>query len=372
MNMKRIRKKIFPALVLLAMMLGYAIPALATDTSMSFDFQLTCDGGSEKYVQPGDVITVNFTLARTDSTEDYTLYTMQDEISYDDEFFELVEGSVMTKSGIATTDIGLLDGYRSFYMNRVSMGGGEPWKAETLVGNFQLRVIGTSGTSIIENRNCIVGNKAGTESYTTTAKNLTVIVSADCTVRFETYQGTDIPDQTVRLGEKITRPEDPVLDGYRLDNWYKDWYETEVWDFENDVVEGNMTLFAGWTANTEEDSGADTPEKTADTEAGPAGQDEKTGLSSWALPAGIGAAVLIAALLLLFANRVEVLFTDPDGTVIRKARVRKGAAVRRPVAPAAAGKTFEGWFADAGMTQPWDFSRPVNEKTTIYAGWKKD
>ena len=82
--------------------------------------------------------------------------------------------------------------------------------------------------------------------------------------------------------------------------------------------------------------------------------------------------MLIAALLLLFANRVEVLFTDPDGTVIRKARVRKGAAVRRPVAPAAAGKTFEGWFADAGMTQPWDFSRPVNEKTTIYAGWKKD
>jgi len=244
MNMKN--KAFITVLLALALLLGLTFQVLAVDNSMSFDFSLTADGAYEKYAQPGDVITVTFTLTRTDKAEGFTLYTMQNEISYDDDFFEMIEGSVMTKSGIATTEIGLMDGYRSFYMNRVSMGGGDPWEAETLIGNFQLRVIGTSGTSIIENRNCIVGNKTSSESYVTTAKNLTVIVSNDCTVRFETYEGSDIPDQTVSIGEKVVRPEDPVLEGYHLEHWYRDWYETQIWDFDNDVVEGNMTLFAGW------------------------------------------------------------------------------------------------------------------------------
>lgn len=372
--MKSGKQFIITALLTLALLSAAALPALAADSSMSFDFRLTSDGSSERYVQPGDVITVSFTLARTDSSEAFTLYTMQNEISYDDEFFELVEGSTMTKSGVATTEIGLLDGYRSFYMNRVSMGGGEPWEAETLVGNFQLRVIGRQGTSIIENRNCIVGNQTGTASYLTQAKNLTVILSSDCIVHFETYDGTDVPDQTVRLGEKVTRPEDPTLDGYRLENWYKDWYETQVWDFDSDVVDGNMTLFAKWVPYTPgEAEETPAPDGSGGAEGQPDGGADKAGLPKWAIPLGVGILAVLAILFAVLAGRVEVTFAEADGAVIGKTRVRKGTKVGQPSVPQAAGKTFAGWYADAGLTEPWDFAqRTVKEKTTIYARWNQE
>ena len=46
-----------------------------------------------------------------------------------------------------------------------------------------------------------------------------------------------------------------------------------------------------------------------------------------------------------------------------------GTTVTRPADPAAAGFTFNGWFADAAFTTPVDFSAPVNASTTYYASF---
>ena len=361
----RTGKRVLAILFGIIVLFSLAVPVFAADDSMAFDFSLTADGTSEKYAQPGDVITVTLTVTRTDSAEGFTLYSMQDEISYDDEFFELIDGSWMTKSGITTTDIGLMDGYRSFYMNRVSMGGGDPWEAETLIGNFQLRVIATSGTSIIENRNCIIGNQTGSASYVTNARNLKVIVSNDCTVHFETYKGTEIPDQTVSIGEKVIRPEDPVLEGYHLEHWYRDWYETQIWDFDNDVVEGNMTLFAGWAEGdpVPDDTAPETPDGAP-----------RSSLPLWALASGAGIVVLAALLLMLFGGkRITVTLEAGDGSPARQVKIRKGRKLPRPEAPERAGYRLTGWYRDEAKTQPWKFrTDTVTEETTLYAGWEKE
>jgi len=51
----------------------------------------------------------------------------------------------------------------------------------------------------------------------------------------------------------IEEPGKPEEKGYRFTGWYKDRDCTELWDFRTDMVEGNMTLYAGWFAVPQKD-----------------------------------------------------------------------------------------------------------------------
>ena len=185
-------KKVISLILAVMLLLSCAIAAYAADTSRAFLFELTVDGASEKKVQPGDIITVVFTLYRTDSEENYDMYAMQNEIRYDSRFFKLVEGSSMLSSGIATTEIGLRDTYREFYMNFVSLSGGDSWKPKKLIGSFQLEVIGDSGVTRITNQDYLVSTADGKDSYAATCQDVTIILTTDCTVSFETNGGSEI------------------------------------------------------------------------------------------------------------------------------------------------------------------------------------
>ena len=242
--MKRIFCGLLAALTLL---LAMAVPAYAVDESRQFDFSLSVDGSAEKKAATGDIITVMFTLRRTDAAEDYTMYAVQDEILYDSTFFELVPDSAMVASGVQTTDLARRDDDRAFYMNFVSLSGGETWKATTVAGTFQLKVIGTAGSSVIRNSANQVSTKDGQDSYAATAQDVTVTVSDGCRVRFETNGGSEVPDQSVALGGKIKQPDDPTREGFYLEGWYSDMDLQHKWDFANDTVKGNMTLYAKWT-----------------------------------------------------------------------------------------------------------------------------
>ncbi len=232
----------------LTLLLTLAALALAVDESRSFDFSLTADGGSEKRAAAGDIVTVTLTLRRSDAAEEYDMYAVQDEILYDNTFFELVPDSAMTASaGVVTGDHDRGDGLRAFYMNFVSLSGGEAWKAGTVVGSFQLRVIGTAGASVIRNSSYKVSTQDGQDSYAATAQDLTVSVSDDCIVRFESNGGSEVPDQCVLLGGKVKRPDDPGKEGFWLEGWYSDRELLDEWDFDEDTVSGNMTLYAKWT-----------------------------------------------------------------------------------------------------------------------------
>ena len=66
--------------------------------------------------------------------------------------------------------------------------------------------------------------------------------------------GSPLPDTEVTgadKGWKITKPEDPTDKSYAFDGWYTTPVcEGEAWDFENDSLENNTTLFAKWKPNT--------------------------------------------------------------------------------------------------------------------------
>lgn len=239
-------------LAVLLLTLGLSVPASAMDKSQKYNFSLSVDGNTEKKAAAGDVITVTFTLQRTDAEEDYTMYTVQDEILYDSTFFELVPDSAMVKDKVETTDLARRDQDRAFYMNYVSLSGGETWKPDTVVGTFQLKVIGTSGSSVIRNSNNLVSTKDGQDSYESTSQNVTVTVSEKCTVTFETNGGSEVPNQILALGDKIRCPENPTKEGFDLEGWYSDLDLQNRWDFDKDKVGGNMTLYAKWTEEKNE------------------------------------------------------------------------------------------------------------------------
>ena len=64
-------------------------------------------------------------------------------------------------------------------------------------------------------------------------------------VTFETDGGTEIPAQTVTIGEKAEAPADPEKEGFMFEGWFKDSALTEAYDFSTAVTE-NLTLYAKW------------------------------------------------------------------------------------------------------------------------------
>lgn len=49
----------------------------------------------------------------------------------------------------------------------------------------------------------------------------------------------------------------------------------------------------------------------------------------------------------------------------------QGATVTQPAAPERYGYRFDGWYADAGGSAPFDFSQAITAATTVYAKWTK-
>ena len=242
MNLKKWFVLLLTILLLLPVL---AVSVMAADTP-TFRYELTMDGKEAVEANTGDLITVTLYLYRTDKEEPYDMHSMQNEIRYDRNFFELVEDSALLSDGIQSTDVSILGGLQEFYMNYVSFTGGEEWQPKMRIGSFQLRVIGTEGVSTITNEDFRVSLPDGSGSYKCEANELTVILSSECTVKFETNGGTPIDPVTAIYGELLERPKDPVREGKHLVGWFKDIHLTEEWDFATDTVKGNMTLYAKW------------------------------------------------------------------------------------------------------------------------------
>lgn len=343
-------KRLISLVLALILLVSLAPAASAVDESRSYFFELSVDGKDSKEVQTGDVITVTFTLNRTDSADDYDMYAMQNEIRYDSSFFELVEGSAMLSNGIASSDIGLRDSFREFYMNFVSLAGGEKWNAKRLVGSFQLKVIGQSGVTKITNQDYLVSTADGTDSFKAECQDVTIILSTACKVTFQTGGGTEVPAQTAQYGEKLIRPADPTRDGYHLVGWFTDIDLQKEWDFDNDTVQGNMTLYAKWA------------------EGDPIGASGGIGGLWWLLLLGL--LLLLLFLLLLLLGRKTVKFVTNCDVQIEDQKVWKGKLVERPAQPKRVGRMFAGWYTDEDYTNRWDFELDtVSDNMTLYAKW---
>lgn len=69
------------------------------------------------------------------------------------------------------------------------------------------------------------------------------------TVTFETSGGSAVGPVTVDAGSTVTKLADPMKPGHNFGGWYKDSTLQTPWNFANDTVTADTTLYAKWTAN---------------------------------------------------------------------------------------------------------------------------
>ena len=80
-------------------------------------------------------------------------------------------------------------------------------------------------------------------------KWLHVRLAETYTVTYNTNGGTEVDPTTImENNNKLNQPDNPTKKGYNFVGWYKDDALTDVWEFENDTVTSDMTLYAKWSA----------------------------------------------------------------------------------------------------------------------------
>lgn len=75
-----------------------------------------------------------------------------------------------------------------------------------------------------------------------------------CAVSFDVQGHGRAPADMIdiKVGSTINRPADPEEAGYRFDGWYRDAACTKAWNFDTDIVQSDMTLYAKWLAVSED------------------------------------------------------------------------------------------------------------------------
>ncbi|MDR1867561.1 MAG: InlB B-repeat-containing protein [Treponema sp.] len=68
------------------------------------------------------------------------------------------------------------------------------------------------------------------------------------TVTFNTGEGgPTVAEATVNAGAKVSKPANPEKDDFNFGGWFKEAELTTEWNFTNDTVTENTTLYAKWT-----------------------------------------------------------------------------------------------------------------------------
>jgi uncharacterized repeat protein (TIGR02543 family) len=210
------------------------------------------------------------------------------------------------------------------------------------------------------------------------------------TVTYDSKGGSDVPPETVQHGELATEPANPEKAGFIFTGWYKEPECQQLWDFDVDVVDSDVTLYARWeipthTVTFDSRGGSDVPPaEVPDGEKVPVpGKPSKEGydFTGWYTDPEATApwdfeTNVVTEDITLYAGWVEsklthtVTFDTQGGSKVDDVQVPDGGKVERPEDPTKVGADFIGWFKDPEATIPWVFDVDVvTEDTTIYAGW---
>lgn len=135
-------------------------------------------------------------------------------------------------------------------------------------------------------------------------------------VTFNTNGGTSVATQTIKEGDKVTKPVDPTRDGYIFVEWQLDGI---TYDF-NQIVTKDLTISAKWTKVEE---GKET---------------------------------------------YVVKFNSDGGTTISNQVIEKGEKATKPSDPTKEGYIFKGWFLE---DKTYDFNSVVEENIELTAKWER-
>ena len=170
----------------------------------------------------------------------------------------------------------------------------------------------------------VTAYNAGMDSV---SKTVTIIVKGHPTITFvsegEIYETLEVPkndntgDYEPNVPDSDRLPVDPVKEGYTFSGWYTD--DGGLFDFTKPLGK-HVTLTAKFV------------------------EGEDVVLHTISFPGGEAPSF----------------------------RVVDGQAASKPVDPVNPGYTFEGWYTDTGLTQPYDWDIPVTQNVTLYAKWAEE
>ena len=148
----------------------------------------------------------------------------------------------------------------------------------------------------------------------------TRIIEFPLSVTFDSKGGSTVDMiEGIDIGGTITVPADPARTGYTFDGWYKDEDLTEVWDFNSDIVIDHTILYARWISN------------------------------------------------ILYTVTWNADGGTPEPTQIS---VAHGEKITAPIALTKDYYTFDGWYKDEVLTEPWNFDTDTaTGNITLYAKW---
>jgi uncharacterized repeat protein (TIGR02543 family) len=137
-------------------------------------------------------------------------------------------------------------------------------------------------------------------------------------VTFDSKGGTAVAAVEVKKDDLVPEPTAPTKDGFEFKGWYKDENYTSAWEFSEDKVTEDITLYAKWDP-----------------------------------------------------VKYTVTFNSKGGSAVDSVQVEKDALVPEPTAPTRDGFEFVGWYKDAEYETAWDFSKDkVSGNITLYAKWE--
>jgi len=207
------------------------------------------------------------------------------------------------------------------------------------------------------------------------------------TVTFNSNDGSAVDPQTVKEGEKATRPSpDPTKDGFYFVGWFSDVALNNVYDFDTPVTK-NITLYAKWTtvqyAVAFESNGGSKVDTQYVAQGAlvtrPNPNPTKSGfvLESWCsdstLTTVYSFSTPVAASFTLFAKwkpTYTVRFNSNGGSTVATQIVAHGDTATRPSNPAKLDVVFDNWYTDSlTLNNVYDFSTPVTENIVLFAKW---
>lgn len=208
------------------------------------------------------------------------------------------------------------------------------------------------------------------------------------TVSFDSMGGSSVsPVNNVEYGTKINEPSEPSMTGYTFKGWYKDTNYVNSFDFANDVIISNITLYAKWEINeytvTFETYGGSVINPQTVIHGNKANKPypdpSKTGHSfvKWIDAGGneFDFNTPVTSDTDLYAewdiNEYTVEFQSNGGSSVDSQLIEYEGYVTEPTVPTRDGYTFKGWYKDDAFVNEFDFASDIITKdTTLYAKWE--
>ncbi len=308
------------SLVLLVTAFGTTVAASDLNLTYHITNELDYDEDYVVTVPSGTILTIVFEIENNDD-ETHTLSSFQNEIYFDDEFFDYAQGETVTFEG---TSCGLKEyssGEKRVFVNTVT---DTSLTAKQAVATFKLKVTETEvgASSIIETKSQL----ANGTNPDIAEKNLKVVIgeTPPDTRKYDiTYRDNDgsilyvdediLNGQTTHLNSTITK-EGYVLDGWLINNTpYAPGAAIEV--------NGDIEAYAKWVSET--------------------------------------------------PVTYSVSFNTNGGSFVQAVSGVAGSTIPLTQSPTRSGYTFDGWYLDSSFSGNEVTSVTLSSDITVYAKWSR-